>query len=131
MNLKFKNLWVTLGVIQIILSFYFCLRPVPPVAPKIEHLDKLLHFSAYALLGAYQLSFFRLKKFPAVFIFLMAQGILIEILQFFTGYRSFEWSDMLANGLGVLYSYYFLKGFDLDLLNGIEKMALKNQMNLS
>jgi VanZ family protein len=33
---------------------------------------------------------------------LIAHGVLIEVLQYFTGYRFGDWQDALADGVGVL-----------------------------
>ena len=131
MNLKFKNLWLFIGIIQIGLTFYLCLRPTPQVIPRIEHLDKLFHFSAYLLLAGYQFNLLGIHKAKFILIYLMMQGMIIEILQFFTGYRSFEWLDMMANGAGATYAYFFCLGFNTRILNWIEKMTLKNKINIS
>jgi VanZ family protein len=129
MNLKFKNLWMGIGLIQILIAFYLCLRPMPETVQTIQHLDKLYHFTAYALLTWYQIQIFGTQKSKTllfIFIIFMTQGLLIEILQFLTGYRSFELLDMVANASGSLYAILFCLGFNLKILNRIEKLTLKN-----
>lgn len=129
MNLKFKNLWMGIGLIQVLMAFYLCLRPMPETIQTIPHLDKLYHFSAYALLTWYQIQIFgthNKKSLLFIFIIFMIQGFLIEILQFMTGYRSFELWDMAANASGSLYAILFCKGFDFKILLRVEKLALKN-----
>jgi len=110
MNLKFKNYWVIFGLIQVILAFCLCLCPIANTPVRIPHLDKLFHFFAYLLLTFYQIQIHGVRKSKLIFMFFCIQGILIEILQLFTGYRSFEWWDMAANASGSLYAIYFCYG---------------------
>jgi VanZ family protein len=131
MNLKFKNTWIFIGLLQVLLVIYLCLRPTPNITPLIAHLDKLFHFSAYLLLTFFQLQIYEIKYSRTIFMTLLIQGILIEILQFFTGYRSFEFWDIFANASGSLYAILFCAGFNLRPLERIEKLALKNTFNLS
>ena len=50
---------------------------------------------------------------------LLAFGVLIEILQWFTGYRTFSVIDMVADGLGItvyyLLSFVFVRKAELQL----------------
>jgi VanZ family protein len=126
MNLKFKNIWNLIGLIQVLLAFYLCLRETADMTSTIPHLDKLFHFSAYALLTFYQIQVHGVKNSSKIFIVFMIQGILIEVLQLMTGYRSFELLDIVANGSGSIYAIFLCKGFDPRLLNRIEKLTLKN-----
>lgn len=61
--------------------------------------DKLMHLAGYAALGAAWRAALRGptgRLLAAVFAF----GVAIECLQGLSPWRSFEWADMLANGLG-------------------------------
>jgi VanZ family protein len=62
--------------------------------------DTLLHAIAYALLGA--LVALSLPRLNAVLAWLavVAFGLLLELLQAQTGYRSFEWRDLAADAAG-------------------------------
>ena len=75
------------------------LLPLEPDAPSLGW-DKANHMSAFALLAL-----LGCRAWPgrtlALFIGLLAYGGLIEILQSFTGYRSAEWGDLLADALGL------------------------------
>ncbi len=71
--------------------------------PAIPHLDKLIHFSAYALLAAWYLAVFPMPKarllVPAA---LLTVGLGIEWLQGMTGYREADLIDAAANLSGIL-----------------------------
>lgn len=95
-------------------------------APKIENLDKLVHFGFYTLLTMlwiWCLRIYKRKKtfFKNLFLILLLSvlfGILIEFLQeYTTNNRAFEWLDVLANTTGALFG----AGFVLLLL------AIKNK----
>ena len=63
--------------------------------------DKLLHFSGYVLfiisaMIAYQ------KRLGLMFILLFAYSVMIELIQYFLPYRSFEVMDILANVSGLI-----------------------------
>jgi len=72
-------------------------------AASIPHFDKLLHFTAYALLTASYLAIFpgRLARI-GVPVFMLGVGVGIEWLQGMTGYRSASLADAGADLLGIL-----------------------------
>lgn len=90
--------------------------PVPEdTGPEIPNIDKIIHLSAYAWLnwiGSHAIEVENIKK---NFLFLVAFGLLIEILQVMTGYRSFELLDIVANTTGVIIGYFVFKKFHFPL----------------
>lgn len=72
-------------------------------AASIPHFDKLLHFTAYALLTASYLTIFpgRMARI-GVPVFMLGVGVAIEWLQGMTGYRSASLADAGADLLGIL-----------------------------
>lgn len=78
--------------------------PSVPIAAGLQ-IDKLAHFILY---GVTALIFLRVlrwnldRKLCMFFSFLLSSlfGLIIEILQSFTSYRSFELADILANTAG-------------------------------
>ncbi|MBD3264374.1 MAG: hypothetical protein GF375_04645 [Candidatus Omnitrophica bacterium] len=68
--------------------------------------DKLLHVFFYILLAflATNLFFCKAKSYPGLkgFLYSFCLGLLIEGIQYFLPYRSFEAYDLLANLLGSL-----------------------------
>ena len=75
----------------------------------IPHLDKIIHFTNYFVLGLLVSKSYPNKPFfPALWITLFCFSFAIEVLQGLTGYRSFSLLDLLANGAGLLLSGYVL-----------------------
>lgn len=75
--------------------------------PKIPHFDKLLHLGIFTILGlctTYEI----IKKsgkthsspILSSVLICTAYGILIEIIQYFLPYRSFEFADMATDCIG-------------------------------
>jgi VanZ family protein len=62
--------------------------------------DKVLHFVGYAVLGALAIAS-GLRAIVAVAA-LLAFGLLLEVAQLVSGYRSFEWADLAADGAGAV-----------------------------
>jgi VanZ family protein len=60
--------------------------------------DKVAHALAYAGLGA--LAVLSSLRWPAAVAVVVAFGLLVEIAQGISGYRSFEWADLLADAIG-------------------------------
>lgn len=87
-------------IIYVIYLCYFSLKRVEPSSPPFPHFDKLLHFSAHAILSF--LFFINWQNYKWTFIQSIAIGFAIECTQYFLPYRSFDVLDMLANTLGAL-----------------------------
>ena len=100
-HLRFRRLWLSVGWALVALVVYLSLTPAP-VELNIEQGDKLSHVLAYLALMAW---FTNLYNVPAQRVVLAAGfvllGIVLEFLQRWTGYRSFELVDMAAGTIGV------------------------------
>lgn len=69
----------------------------------LEVNDKLSHLVVYAVLsGWFSLLARQRSTLAKVIVGLFLYGILIEALQYLTGYRYAEWGDVVANMLGIL-----------------------------
>lgn len=78
---------------------WLSLAPSPPQV-DIEGGDKLGHLAAYGVLMFWFAQLYaRRMPWAAAFV---AMGVVLEFLQGWLGYRSFEVPDMLANSGGVL-----------------------------
>ncbi len=80
------------------------LSPAPYLPPLeiFSWWDKAQHaiaFGTLTLLAA--LAYPAVSKFRIGFL-LLALGVLIEVLQYFSGYRYGDWQDAVADGVGVL-----------------------------
>ena len=89
---------------------YLSLIPHPPQPVNFQYSDYLEHALAYALLmlwfcQIYQKQAHRIR----LALCLIALGVSMEFLQRMTGYRYFEYMDMLANSAGVLLGWALAK----------------------
>jgi len=99
-DLKYQKLWLSLGIIAIISLAILCLLPTSNL-PKVSVNDKFVHFLAYFILAAWFSGIVKPKNYVYFGIVLLVFSYLIEILQGLSKYRSFEWQDLFANGLGI------------------------------
>lgn len=103
-ELKHRKLWWAIA--WGLLTFVFIASLIPMPAPPVElpqGFDKYEHILAYASLSGYfgqLLSRFRTHLRYALALFCM--GALLEVLQGLTWYRSPDYYDLAANGIGVL-----------------------------
>ncbi|MDO8350723.1 MAG: VanZ family protein [Gallionella sp.] len=102
-GLKHHRLWAGAGWLLVALVVYLSLVPHPPEPLSFEHVDKLEHTFAYAMLSFWFCQSYSLAKSRIVVIAaLVSMGIGLEFVQDWSGYRMFDVLDMLANSLGVL-----------------------------
>jgi len=89
--------WSLVGVI-----WWLSLTPQPPHV-DFEQSDKVGHFLAYGGVMFWFCVLYRSARTRLVYaIGFIAMGIGIEYIQRWTGYRSFEVYDMVADALGVV-----------------------------
>jgi VanZ family protein len=96
--LRFGAVWLSLGWVLLAAIVLTSLLPMPGEMPAG---DKPLHFAVYWLLALWFGSVYRREFHGRIGGLLVCFGFLIECLQAATGYRSFEWADLLADALGV------------------------------
>jgi len=86
-------------------------------APELPFSDKMLHFFAYAVLGALFLRAYqtlRIKSNPILLLILSIlssslYGISDELHQHFVPSRSAEWMDILADVLGSVFGVFIYR----------------------
>jgi len=114
---KFFAYWFPI-LLYCLLIFIQSSHPSPEIGPDWPFKDKVLHFTAYALLGALFLRAFyttRIKHhlkliFALSVLFSALYGISDEIHQSFVPYRTADVMDALADILGsILGVYIFYK----------------------
>ncbi|MDH5517905.1 MAG: VanZ family protein [Gammaproteobacteria bacterium] len=118
-------LWLLLGYLYLAYIVYGSLTP-NPIEVDVADFDKVMHFSAYALLMIWFAMIFyqtRARIFHAVAF--IGLGVGMEFAQQAGGVRFFEFSDMLANSLGVLAGYFVTRGCGKYHLLRIEQQLLK------
>lgn len=103
-----RYIWFAVGTLIVVILWTLSLIPHPP-AIGFRHEDKLYHVVAY---GGTMWWWgqcwrkFRSRLMLAIFFTLM--GVAIEFIQGWTGWRTFDPHDMLANGVGVLVGWALL-----------------------
>jgi len=90
----FLGSFVTIGVVSL---------TAVSAPPSVNHMDKLLHAGAYAVITAGLLFALPKRALPGLFIFAFAFGLLLEFLQGTLAVgRTASLYDALANGFGSL-----------------------------
>lgn len=122
--MRYFNLWLSIGWFMVLAVCYLTLMPDPPdLDIDFDYIDKVEHFLAYLILMGWfsQLyKTFKIKLFYVLFLVLM--GVTLEILQGLGTSRFFEYSDMLANTLGVVFAWIVTKKRFNNLLLSFERI---------
>ncbi len=102
--------WLALGWIWVIAIFYLSLTPNPPQPMHFWGADKLQHALSYCLLMLWFCQVYRqrISRFVLAMA-LVSMGVAIEYLQRDTGYRFFEYADMLSNVTGVVVGWVWAR----------------------
>jgi len=105
--LRYTPWWLAIGILLVIVVIIASLIPVPDVVNQLpQNTDKLQHFIAYfILMGWFVQIYHLLSQRVRLAIGFILLGLLLEILQEFSGIRHADWIDMLANSLGVLFAW--------------------------
>lgn len=98
--LRLAALWKLIGWTLVAAVIVASLVP-PPVDARLPN-DKLMHLLTYALLALWFGAIYRRERFARIGLLLIVLGVLIEFAQGLTRTRSFEFADMVADGLGTL-----------------------------
>ncbi len=97
-QLQLHKFWFGCGFVLLVIVAILSLMPVPG-GP--EGSDKVAHVILYATLsGWFSLIVYRTKSLWLIFFGLVGYGLLMELLQGLTGYRSLEMADAVANTAG-------------------------------
>jgi VanZ family protein len=80
------------------------LSPAPYLPPLeiFDWWDKAQHAIAFGTLAVLAVLAYPGVSKVRIGLLLIAHGVLIEVLQYFTGYRFGDWQDAVADGVGVL-----------------------------
>ena len=106
MSLRYAWFWKSLAWGMLLTVAILTLMPTPPqVKLPLLSWDKAQHSIAYAALMWTFLQAWEGSHVRRWAILLLVAGVGLEILQGLMGVRFMEYSDMLANSLGVLLGY--------------------------
>lgn len=117
-SLYFYKLWLFIGMLLVAIVLFFSFAYFEPGTAEFEvpHADKVFHFLSYSSLGYWFSQCFFNRFFKRTLILLFVMGTSIEFLQPFTGYRTFDFFDIVANTIGCLIGIFLSHSF---LKNGL------------
>jgi VanZ family protein len=101
-ELRYGNLWQTIGYLIILSIIVLSLIPNPEKLTPFSASDKVLHIIAYAVSMFWFGLCFRRDRLYIIGIFLVILGIIIEVVQGQTGYRTMSLYDIFANITGIV-----------------------------
>ncbi|MBW2568970.1 MAG: VanZ family protein [Deltaproteobacteria bacterium] len=121
MTRSYKNFlfyWFPI-IIYCLIIFIQSSYPSPETTPDLPHFDKLLHFFAYAVLGALFLRAFKTTQFKnniniVIILSILASsfyGISDELHQYFVPFRNADIMDALADTIGSICGVYLFQKF--------------------
>jgi len=107
---RYAKLWLTLGWLLVALIVFLSLWPKPPQPLEFEQSDKLYHFIVYMTLMLWFANIYPQRSSQLqLSLGFFVMGVCLELLQGMTEYRTFSYTDMLANGMGILVALYLAK----------------------
>jgi VanZ family protein len=105
--IRWRRFWLLLGWLLVLFVIYLSLTPDPVEVP-VEQGDKFGHILAYAALMSWFANLYEgLARRIQFAIGFVALGVVLEFVQGWTGYRSFEVADMAADAAGVAVGWFF------------------------
>lgn len=99
-RLRLLPLWSGVGFVACGVLLYASLMPSPPQLGGVPAIDKIEHFIAYLVLGAWFAAILP-GRLLRIFVALSAFGLAIEVVQGMTGYRHAGALDFVADVAGV------------------------------
>lgn len=116
-----RRLWLLGGIAILLLLWVLSLIPQPPTF-GVKNEDKFFHVIAYGGTMWWWGQYWpRLQQRVRLAIVFTLMGIAVEFVQGWTGWRTFDTRDMVANGSGVLLGWALVQspaGSLLSRLNG-------------
>ena len=90
------------------------LSPAPYLPPLdiFNWWDKAQHAIAFAVLAVLAVLAYPKASRLRIALLLIGQGVLIELLQYYGGYRFGDWQDVVADGVGVLLGLAMVRVMD-------------------
>jgi len=121
-DLRFLKTWRLIAFVNIGIIIYLSLTPTPEDIGQIFGLDKVLHVLAYSFSMFWSNLCYRRKKYIVLFsVGLILMGIILEIAQGMTDYRTMSPYDMIANSVGVFLGLVLARTRLSMMLSYIEK----------
>lgn len=115
-HLLVHNLFKILAFLWTLLIVYLCLDDSPNLPNfTFQYKDKVVHFIFYFLFVYFWTKSLKNKSLNYILIILflgVTLGVIIEFMQkIVTLHRTFDWYDILANSIGAIASFIYVKKF--------------------
>lgn len=113
-TLRYRWVWLAIGwslVIALIISSLISLPPATDSLLKLPFGDKIAHAVAYLVIMGWFAQIYHAPptRYGYVIGFLLL-GIILEILQGWGGFRVADWTDVVANSLGIGIAWILTRG---------------------
>lgn len=118
--LRWFKWWLALGWLLIAAVIYLSLTP-HPINIDVEQGDKLGHTFAYLGMMIWFAQLYQRRSHVWWGLGFIALGIVLEYLQGWSGYRDFEYMDMVADAVGVAAGWLLGGTVVARFLGGIER----------
>ena len=124
-DLKYIKVWFSLGLFWVLVITSISLYPRPPDLSSITFGDKIVHCLSYFWLMIWFLQIVKIKAQLVTAFAIIALGVMIEVLQGLSGYRTFDFYDMLANSAGVLIAWKLKNTEMVNLISKFESRLIR------
>ncbi|MFH0869017.1 MAG: VanZ family protein [archaeon] len=114
-----KIFWIFVIIVSIVIAYGSLVRPEAVPGAKAAGGTEILHFASYLVLSLFYFNALKNKKAVYSASFAISYGILLEVLQYFTGYRTFSLWDISINSVGAIMASVSMKGIEY----GAKKLA--------
>lgn len=127
-DLERPKLWFNLGFLMIFFVTFIMLAPPEwlfssEIEEESTYFDKIIHMLVYAFLVLWFSGQVRMTL--SFFVIVSFYGYIIEFIQYYLPYRSFEWLDLLFNQIGIVTGIIIgdvlLNGWSLNLEDLLSK----------
>ena len=108
LNIKKSLFWVCFVALNAL-----ALSPAPYLPPLdvFNWWDKAQHAFGFGVLAVLAVLAYPGVSKLRIALILIGHGVLIEVLQYYSGYRFGDWQDAVADGVGVLVGFGVVLGF--------------------
>jgi len=107
---RYAKVWLTLGWLLVAVIVFLSLWPKPPQPLEFEQSDKFYHLIVYMTLMLWFANIYPQRSSQLQLgLGFFVMGVCLELLQGMTEYRTFSYTDIFANGVGIFLSLYLAK----------------------
>ena len=124
-SLRWSPLWIGTAWLLVVVVVYLSLARIPQDI-DVPQGDKYAHVLAYAVMAFWFMQIYpAVRTRRAIALGLALLGATLEVLQGQTGYRTFDYADMIANMAGVILGWMAAPPRTPSLFSHIERVITK------